>query len=32
MPDATRDRFAAEGLPMRELARFADRNVLVSRQ
>ncbi len=32
MPSATRERLAAEGLPMRELARFADRNVLVSRQ
>ena len=32
MPPATRERLAAQGLPMRELARFADRIVLVSRQ
>jgi 4-amino-4-deoxy-L-arabinose transferase-like glycosyltransferase len=32
MPGATQERLAGEGLPMRELARFADRNVLVSRQ
>ncbi|MGA2709488.1 MAG: glycosyltransferase family 39 protein [Steroidobacteraceae bacterium] len=32
MPPASRERLAAQGLPMRELARFADRIVLVSRQ